>query len=49
MGNRVRAMLLAVTAGSLLVVTRRRRRAPGDVVKEKAEKVSRAARRAKKH
>lgn len=48
MGNRVRALLLAITTGSLLVVTRRRRRAPGAVVKEKADKAGRAARKAAK-
>jgi hypothetical protein len=48
MGNRVRALLLAITAGSLLVVTRRRRRAPGVVVKEKVGKAERAARKAAK-
>jgi hypothetical protein len=45
MGNRVRALLLAITTGSLLVVTRRRRRAPGEVVKEKAGRAARKARK----
>jgi len=44
MGSRLRAVLLATLTGSLLVATRRRRRSPGTVVQEKAEKARRAVR-----
>lgn len=44
-GNRVRALLVATTAGSLLVATRRRRRGPREVAQEGTGKARRAARR----
>jgi hypothetical protein len=46
MGSRLRAALVAALAGSLLIATRRRRRATGEVVREKADQARRAARKA---
>jgi hypothetical protein len=46
--NRLRAALVAVLAGSLLVATRKRRRPAGEVVKERADQARGAARRARK-
>lgn len=48
MRSRLRAALVAVLAGSLLVATRRRRRPAGEVVKEKADQARDAAHKARK-